>query len=211
MDRLIVSITAATAALLAYTNDSNAVTISISSQNTTVIPTTNFVTPPNSFTGPFILSTTGSIANVQRSPYEGTAIPNTPYSVLSAGGTGASSATYNCPSGGCTTLSLLWGSPDGFNFLDFFTGANGGGSLIQTFVGTNLVPPAVAGAGFDQVSFLASAGTFGSVVLRDSGQAAFEFSDVAVPGPIVGAGLPGLVAACGGLLALGRRRRQKVA
>jgi hypothetical protein len=30
-----------------------------------------------------------------------------------------------------------------------------------------------------------------------------------VPGPVLGAGLPGLVMACGGLLALARRRRQK--
>src|SRR5262249_16234140 len=32
-----------------------------------------------------------------------------------------------------------------------------------------------------------------------------------VPAPIVGAGLPGIVVACGGLLALARRRRQKLA
>jgi len=37
------------------------------------------------------------------------------------------------------------------------------------------------------------------------------FSVTAVPGPIAGAGLPGLIAACGGLIGLARRRRQRTA
>jgi hypothetical protein len=35
--------------------------------------------------------------------------------------------------------------------------------------------------------------------------------DVPVPGPVVGAGLPGLLMACAGLVGLARRRRQKIA
>ena len=40
--------------------------------------------------------------------------------------------------------------------------------------------------------------------------AAFVLNGVTVPAPIAGAGLPGLILACGALLALVRRRRQLV-
>jgi hypothetical protein len=45
---------------------------------------------------------------------------------------------------------------------------------------------------------------------NNASDGAESFFLVPVPGPLAGAGLPGLIAACGGLLALARRRRQLV-
>jgi hypothetical protein len=48
------------------------------------------------------------------------------------------------------------------------------------------------------------------VIAPNGNTGAVDASLLAVPGPIAGAGLPGLLAACGGLIALARRRRRLI-
>src|SRR5262249_3376006 len=57
-------------------------------------------------------------------------------------------------------------------------------------------------AGTDTVQFHA--------VWNNASDGAESFFIIGVPGPLAGAGLPGLVMACGGLIALARRRRQQI-
>jgi hypothetical protein len=56
----------------------------------------------------------------------------------------------------------------------------------------------------DQIDFVGLDGGFATT-------SALSNAFSVVPGPVVGAGLPGLVVACGGLLGLARRRRQRIA
>jgi hypothetical protein len=90
------------------------------------------------------------------------------------------------------TLSItLIGAPGGLggaNMATIVTFRSGGADQVSPLVG-GLASP-------ENVTFSAE----GLIVTADS--------SVPVPGPVVGAGLPGLVAACGVLLALARRRRR---
>ena len=64
----------------------------------------------------------------------------------------------------------------------------------------------ISGLGFGDVDKIELFPVSQAVFVND-----ITISPVAVPAPIVGAGLPGLIVACGALIALARRRRQRIA
>jgi hypothetical protein len=110
----------------------------------------------------------------------------------------------------------LIGSVQAGESFNFFVQTTEGGAFTQLGgVITNTCSfPGGSVAGTDLCRWDAPAGQtrFGVAVQAVAGDELLtSVSTPAVPGPIVGAGLPGLVAACGALLALVRRRRQQVA
>jgi hypothetical protein len=113
--------------------------------------------------------------------------------------------------------------PNSSTFVDIqgFLGgvkvADQGVTIPGLFVGGTGSPPITASVGIFTLTGLGilvglGFGDVDKIELFPLSQAVFvndiTISPVAVPGPIVGAGLPGLIVACGALIALARRRRQ---
>jgi hypothetical protein len=101
-------------------------------------------------------------------------------------------ATLNSFDGNSTTAI-----PGAFGFVSLGVGGQ---------LAINLTSPIVAGSPL--YLYIGEVGNNGEVA---AGTITVSSTTVSVPGPIAGAGLPGLIAACGGLVALARRRRQLVA
>ena len=96
--------------------------------------------------------------------------------------------------------------------------SNGGGGIFNlasmTLLGSGAFPPLLGLASATSASLLVSAPYELLAVYHIVAGAHLTSTGtitVSVPGPIVGAGLPGLILACAGLVSLARRRRKRAA
>lgn len=191
------------AALFAGTASAATVTVAdLGPANATPIAFAN----ADAVTGTVFQSVTGSVSGIRRSPWEGTGfLGSGVYTSVSAN----SAATYDF--GPSLSLSLVWGSPDAYNRLSFFSGATLLGTITGQQVTTEVkplstLPNSSPSQGFAFVELALAGGlAFDRVTFESIGSNAFEYGSVsATPVPLPAAGWM-LLAALGGLGFLRRR------
>ena len=223
----------AVAAAFAFSAPGNATTISITSEsnadftNITVPGSTVNPAPTDIQPGPAsIIFPTVSLAFQYRDPFElqsgapGPGYGTLQYTSIFAGGTGTwSVAALGVAGGSADHLSLIWGSPDPYNTLSFYSGSIGSGTLLGSFSGPDLtIDHSQPAKGHDIVTFATDVGFFNYVVLTTTDNA-FEFTNLEAsctecappPSTPLPAALPLFVSGLGAFGFIVRRRKRKAA
>jgi len=207
----------------AFLNCASAVAVTITDEDPNILPTLpasdsypySFINPGTTFD--HVVTGGGvPVGSNFRSPFQNVdqsyplgGYDTAPYSSVRNGSVG-----YNFNSGK-SGLSILWGSPDTYNTLQFWSGLNGTGTLLGSFTGSSLLEASPLQLGHDYVTFFSDV-LFLSVVLSSTSPA-FEYAVLSTTGPNNEGNLPlppALIlfgSALVGLVTLGRRRRQEAA
>ena len=213
-------------AAFAFSAPGNATTVSILTQSNA-----DFVSAPGSVSNPAptdlsgsIIYPTASLANQYRDPFEnqngshGPGYGTLQYTSLYAGATGTwSVAALGVAGGSADQLSIIWGSPDPYNTLSFYSGTIGSGTLLGSFTGVDLaIDHSQPAMGKDVVTFGTDVGFFNYVVLTTTSNA-FEFTNLEAactecappPSTPLPAALPLFVGGLGTVGFFARRKKRK--
>jgi hypothetical protein len=220
----------AVVAAFAFSAPGNAATINIVSESNAdftalTVPSATFNPPPTVLSGSIIYPTV-SLAFQYRDPFEnqnqshGLGYGTLQYTSLFAGSTGSwTVAALGVAGGAADHLSIIWGSPDPYNTLSFYSGTIGSGTLLGSFTGADLaINHAQPAMGKDVVTFADTTGFFNYVVLTTTANA-FEFTNAEAscsicetpPSTPLPAALPLFVGGLGTVGFFARRRKRKAA
>jgi hypothetical protein len=157
----------------------------------------------------------GSIGGVYQSPFNNTGLADTQtyFSVGGASGVNGAPSPVTLTFGGpVDTFSILWGSIDSYNTIEFFSGA----TSLMAFTGTDIINQFALGGSpinYEQVALL-NFSDFGmdglTSVQFSSSQAAFEFALAPAPIPLPASALL-LLGGLGGLGVISRQRKAATA
>jgi len=187
----------------------------VASPNQSTATSSTIATPHSTTFFNFILSTSGSIPFEKLSPFSSNSVHYSVISAIPGGGHNGDpadfgSAVYNVPVG-ATTFTILWGSPDPYNQITFWSGPAGSngvgtGSAIIISGATSYLTAATADKGYDLATF--DIAGVESIELSDEGQSAFEYADITFGTTPLPPALP-LFAGGLGIMSVFARRRKR--